>query len=80
LFSEFKNAKKLSSKLEQKELDSQIIDDIKDGSSIYRVIIGSFQSKEIAQALLQDIRNSHSINLYLTMTNSKNRSNCLVSL
>jgi cell division septation protein DedD len=80
LFSDIKNAKKLSNSLLQKELDIQIIDENDNGIPVFRVIIGSFDSRESAQVLLQDIEQRHSIELYLTAINSTTSSNFVAAL
>jgi len=80
LFSDINNAKKLSTSLLRKELNSQIIEDNKNDKPFFRVIIGSFESEASAQSRLQEIELSHAIKLYLTAISSTKSSNFIAAL
>ncbi|NVJ60451.1 MAG: SPOR domain-containing protein [Gammaproteobacteria bacterium] len=65
-FSDPINANKFRTNLNFRKIPAAIMSDLnKNGSAIYRVIIGSFQSQTSADDYLQMIEQKHSISLYL---------------
>jgi cell division protein FtsN len=80
IFSVLENAKKLTSTLIQQKLDANIIDDHKNGTLRFRVIVGSHESQASAKSQLQHLEETHKIKLYLTTVHLNKMSNYVAVL
>jgi len=80
LFADINNANDFLETLIQKEISAQIIEDKKNDTQVFRVIIGSFESQNYAEEYLKDIEGTYGIKLYLTTVNLPEHSNLIAAL
>ena len=81
LFMEIENARNLSDALLHQELDAQIIEDIDSkGLTVFRVVVGTFDTQEQAKTYQNSIEQIHAIKLYLTTTLSNKNLNLIAAL
>lgn len=66
LFKSFNNAIKFKESLHDRDLQAQIIGDSGRDGSVFRVVVGSYGSREVAAKHLQAIYQSHSVKLYIS--------------
>lgn len=81
LFMEIENARNLSDELTHQALGAQIIEDIDSkGLTVFRVVIGTFDTQEQAKTYQNSIEQAHAIKLYLTTTLSNKNLNLIAAL
>jgi len=80
LFSNRQNALNMLEQLEAQALASQIVREVRDDTTLYRVVLSAFASEDRAQAYAKKVRKSHQLALYVTQSSSAAPLNTVAAL